>query len=211
MTSNRSDRWVAPAALLAALVAAQVATQIPFRGQALAQDPPAAVGMPVGAVIAWAGATIPEGWLLCDGRSLSAVELPELAAALGSTYGASEPGTFYLPDYRGMFLRGADHGAAQDPDRDGRTPQRAGAAEGDRVGSVQEDAVGRHEHEIFDDEHWVQIGVQRQLLGNQVMVLKVSNYMGLGVRPAPSASTSGAGQTESRPRNVAVDFIIKAR
>ncbi|MCX7290641.1 phage tail protein [Janthinobacterium sp.] len=71
---------------------------------------------PVGAVIAFAGATAGAameawGWMLCDGRMLDCASYPELYAALGYLYGGSG-GQFQLPDYRGCFLRGHDGGAS---------------------------------------------------------------------------------------------------
>ena len=59
---------------------------------------------PVGAVIAYAGATDTnleaQGWMLCDGRTLEAALYPELFAVLGYRYGGSAE-HFQLPDYRG--------------------------------------------------------------------------------------------------------------
>lgn len=40
------------------------------------------------------------GWLVCDGRSLSAVDYPELYSVIGVSFGGSE-GTFDLPDFQG--------------------------------------------------------------------------------------------------------------
>lgn len=46
-------------------------------------------------------------WLICDGDPVSKSEYPDLCLALGGTDCSSE-GTFNLPDYRGLFLRGLD-------------------------------------------------------------------------------------------------------
>lgn len=59
---------------------------------------------PVGAVIAYAGATDAnveaQGWMLCDGRMLEAALYRQLFAVLGYRYGGSAE-HFQLPDYRG--------------------------------------------------------------------------------------------------------------
>lgn len=82
--------------------------------------PPAGLGMPVGAVTAFAGpldgsagqgadgAAVLEasGWMLCDGRSLDCSQYPELFVVLGYLYGGAD-GFFNIPDYRGSLLRGA--------------------------------------------------------------------------------------------------------
>jgi microcystin-dependent protein len=51
---------------------------------------------PVGTIIMRANATIPDGWLLCDGRPVAQADYPALYTHLGSTYGATAP-NFNLP------------------------------------------------------------------------------------------------------------------
>ena len=64
-------------------------------------------GMPVGAVMAFAGSSAPSGWLLCFGQSLSTTTYASLFAAIGSAFGGSE-GSFSLPDLRGRVTAGKD-------------------------------------------------------------------------------------------------------
>jgi microcystin-dependent protein len=51
---------------------------------------------PVGTIIMRANTTIPDGWLLCDGRPVAQADYPALYAHLGATYGATSP-NFNLP------------------------------------------------------------------------------------------------------------------
>jgi hypothetical protein len=44
------------------------------------------------------------GWLICDGRSLSATVYAELFSIIGTTFGSNSMGTFKLPDCRGRTL-----------------------------------------------------------------------------------------------------------
>jgi microcystin-dependent protein len=44
------------------------------------------------------------GWLKCDGRSLSREEYPDLFAVVGTTFGANDSSTFKLPDLRGRVM-----------------------------------------------------------------------------------------------------------
>lgn len=66
-----------------------------------------------GMVSAYAGATPPTGWFLCDGASLLRADNAALFAVIGTTYGpGSSPGvTFALPDLRGRVAAGADAGS----------------------------------------------------------------------------------------------------
>lgn len=49
-----------------------------------------------GTTVYFYGSTIPEGWLLCDGSSVSRTRYPQLFEAIGYKYGGSGD-TFYLP------------------------------------------------------------------------------------------------------------------
>lgn len=64
--------------------------------------------MPVGTIIAYAGNTIPDGWHLCDGASLSRADYPDLFAAIGTIWGSSDALTFKVPDLTDRFPRGAN-------------------------------------------------------------------------------------------------------
>ena len=92
--------------------------------------------------------------MLCDGKLLNTEEFRPLFKAIGFTYGKeTRQGAtfFYSPDYRGQFLRGVT-GDAEDPDsRDPAWTERTamfpgGESTGNRVGSVQPDAIEEHTH-----------------------------------------------------------------
>lgn len=51
-----------------------------------------------------ASPNVPDGWLPCDGRTLSRADYPGLFAAIGVRYGAGD-GTFNLPDVRQRIPR----------------------------------------------------------------------------------------------------------
>lgn len=64
-----------------------------------------------GMIVPFIGATIPDGWLACDGSLLAAAEFPALAAAIGFRFGGAG-GRFALPDLRGAAPLGAGAVAA---------------------------------------------------------------------------------------------------
>jgi microcystin-dependent protein len=67
--------------------------------------------MPVGSVLPYAGVSLPNGWLACDGSPVSRAAYPELFSALGVTYGAGDGSTtFNLPDLQGRTAIGAGQG-----------------------------------------------------------------------------------------------------
>ena len=62
----------------------------------------------VGEMVAYAGATVPAGWALCDGALLPISDNEALFMLIGTTYGGDGQTTFGLPDLRGRMVMGAD-------------------------------------------------------------------------------------------------------
>lgn len=57
------------------------------------------VSAPTGAVMAFAGSSAPEGWLVCDGSAVSRTTYADLFAVIGTTYGSGDGSTtFNLPN-----------------------------------------------------------------------------------------------------------------
>ena len=107
----------------------------------------APVNFPTGCVLPYAGTTAPEGWLLCDGSTVSRTDYAGLFAVLGSTHGQGDGSTtFHIPDLRGRFVRGVDGAANRDPDKGSRIAANSGGNAGNNVGSVQDDATQGHRH-----------------------------------------------------------------
>lgn len=44
--------------------------------------------LPIGGIIVYTGATVPKGWLLCDGSTYNSLSYPALASVIGTTFGA---------------------------------------------------------------------------------------------------------------------------
>lgn len=64
-------------------------------------------GMPPGAIVVYAGAAEPPGWMFADGREVSRTLYPELFAAIGTMYGAGDGATtFNLPNLKSRFPLG---------------------------------------------------------------------------------------------------------
>lgn len=182
-------------------------------------SPPAAAEMfglvPVGAIIAWAGNIPPapssppgfdpesSGWLVCDGRSLPVADYPLLAGVLGGIYGSGGWGseeTFNLPDFRGYFLRAVD--LAQNVDVDPRMPARGGEENG--AGSTQASAMQTHTHGYS--------ALYSQIPGGSGSYQSLAPYTDSQQTSAPSVPASGGvSENETRPVNVAVFYLIKAR
>ena len=68
--------------------------------------PAAAVGVPAGVTTDYAGNTVPDGWLLCDGSSVLRADYPDLFIAIGVLWGSVDGTHFNLPDSDGKTVRG---------------------------------------------------------------------------------------------------------
>ena len=160
--------------------------------------------MPVGTVVPFAGAILPEGWLLCDGSAVNRALYPDLFAAIGTVWGIGNgASTFNLPDLRGQFLRGVDGSAEVDPDKNDRTAFNGGNA-GNNVGSYQADTLGMHNHSSIDYRD----GTFANGGGSGMDVLGYG-LLGNADIVRPINLTGDTGGNETRPVNAYVNYIIK--
>lgn len=74
---------------------------------------PTVAGVATGTIQYFAMASVPSGWLDCDGSAVSRTTYADLFAVIGEDYGAGDGSTtFNVPDLRGLFLRGVGtHGS----------------------------------------------------------------------------------------------------
>ncbi|HIE8685791.1 TPA: phage tail protein [Klebsiella pneumoniae] len=157
---------------------------------------------PVGVPVPWPTATPPAGWLKCNGASFSATAYPALAKAY--------PG-LVLPDLRGEFIRGWD---------DGR-----GADSGRKILSGQGHAFRDHAHNLqiwtggpTTSSNVSQTGFFAPLAtgGDGGIMNTDASPQGLpaGVRAIGTRSVTADNaaniSTETRPRNVAFNYIVRA-
>jgi microcystin-dependent protein len=177
--------------------------------------------MPVGIIIAWGGlsSSVPAGWMLCDGRPLSKTVYAELFTAIGTSWGSAGD-KFNLPDLRGRFLRGDDAGTGRDPDAKKRMPSKpGGSATG--AGSVQEDSLQNHAHDQSPHTHQFNSVYSPVNVASGAAITVWQGLVSLGVTESGNANILGATKyrtksrinagEESRPKNAAVNFIIKVK
>lgn len=80
------------------------------KGSAFQAVQPSAI--PVGVIEMFAGSTAPNGWLVCDGSTVSRKTYSDLFKVIGTTYGAGNSNTtFTLPDMRGRTPIGVGTGS----------------------------------------------------------------------------------------------------
>jgi microcystin-dependent protein len=96
--------------------------------------------VPPGSLLMFAGASAPDGYLLCDGAAISRTTYNILFAAISTTYGVGNgTTTFNLPDFRGRGALGVGTGA-------GLTPRTIGDAGGAETVTLTTDEMPSHSH-----------------------------------------------------------------
>lgn len=166
------------------------------------------VGPPVGSVQMFAGSSAPEGWLLCDGTTLDSVANPKYAAlftVISTTYGGTGAASFKVPDCRGVFVRGA---GSQTIGAETYTAT-LGASQNDAtaVNGLTVTAVGDHQHTTTNS------GTAGGGYTNPALRLtwtSDSSFINTYTTSANGAHTHAlTGNTETRPANIALNYIIK--
>ncbi|EGD6915685.1 integrase [Escherichia coli] len=145
--------------------------------------------LPVGVPVPWPSVTPPTGWLKCNGAAFSAEEYPELAKAYPSGK---------LPDLRGEFIRGWDDGRGVDTGR--------------AILSAQEWLTGSHCHYIRSWDAWSNTVLEpNDRQGDSL--LSTDNAVQEGAingRFNSQYRTEFSGGNETRPRNIAFNYIVRA-
>jgi microcystin-dependent protein len=169
-------------------------------------------GCPIGGGFMWFGLLdkIPANCRVCENQTLAIADFAKLNENLGGAWGTSG-GNLNIPDLRGKFPRGVDGGAANDPDRAGRTNPNAGGNTGDAVGSTQNDAMQNITGSISLPPAMSPAPTGAFSQGNLNStgdVLRGSNN-GRAYNFNSSSSSGVRTSTESRPKNVNVYFVIR--
>lgn len=156
-------------------------------------------GAPVGTIIFFSTPTPPDGWVVCNGQSLSRATYAQLFAVIGTSYGSNSSNSFRVPNLQGQFLRGWNPGPG------GNDPNRA-------FGTPQLDDFKSHNHGVNDGGH------QHSITGKGGSVVGGSYTLATTNADQPATTLSGwkankttanisiynNGGTETRPVNVAL-------
>ncbi|MDE9541123.1 tail fiber protein [Xenorhabdus bovienii] len=158
--------------------------------------------LPVGVPVPWPTETAPEGWLICNGNSFDKVRYPKLALAYPSGV---------LPDLRGEFVRGWDNGRGIDPGRSLLSSQNF--AFQDHYHTLPTSTgLGGGELEqgittVFSDAHAGNFALDTSVSGGNNAGLWNYNLF----RTYKSSTQGGfSSASETRPRNIAFNYIVRA-
>ena len=177
---------------------------------------------PAGTIKAFGGSSLPDGWLWCDGSTVSRTTYPDLLTAIDANWGhGNTTTTFNLPDLRGHFLRGVDNmdntvgtggGTANiDPNVAGRTAKYTGGNTASNVGSYQDDAFQFHEHKVYGSNNELRMQNLNITAGTTMLAQEFPTGGEIIAKDIMQASGHSAPliSEETRPKNAYVNYIIK--
>jgi microcystin-dependent protein len=165
------------------------------------------LGVPIGAILPFAGINVPVGYLLCDGSEQEKVKYQDLFDAIGNTYGIASlgVGTFKIPDLRGRFPLGRDNmdngtevpnatGGGGFTDSGGGTANRIPGTDGTTLGgnagaatnSLEIRNLPQHEHSLTPDGQPTK----------QYSVIRLDSTTVPGTSPGAGSGPTAPGQAQ---------------
>tara|TARA_R100000231_G_scaffold16138_1_gene17049 strand:- start:280 stop:1419 length:1140 start_codon:yes stop_codon:yes gene_type:complete len=180
-------------------------------------------GVPTGSVFCMAVVSVPTGYLECNGAAVSRTTYSALFAIIGVNYGSGNgSSTFNLPDLRGEFVRGVDRGRGVDSGRNVATSQGSQNASHNHSVSITTSTTSltgtiTKISETYASGGGGATGVftkgSSAQAGNTPSRVDSSPAGSVSIDASHNHSVSGntanQGGNESRPRNIAMMYIIK--
>ncbi|WP_252120485.1 phage tail protein [Symbiopectobacterium purcellii] len=164
---------------------------VPFDGTANITLP---LDLPVGSPVPYALSTPPAGWLQCNGQTFNKTTYPQLALAYPSGV---------LPDLRGEFIRGWDDGRDVDPGRSLLSAQNDAMQPITAKWVIDDMAAG-------GDINYPPSGALYIDSSERVNYDAVSTRARSGARGVFDSSLQTRTANETRPRNIAFNYIVRA-
>lgn len=165
--------------------------------------------IPSGSVQAFAGNSLPSGWLWCNGAEVSQTTYSNLYSAIGTIYStnrktAPSTGNFFLPDLRGCYIAGAGQPQATSFNFKITPASKS-------VGQFREMSVQDHKHTMIVHDGTINVqktGTNTTGVSNDADTEKSTAGLNYGDGSAFTSNTYiNAGETQ--PFNICMNYIIK--
>ena len=168
---------------------------------------------PVGSGRVFFGSSDPIGYFICDGRAVSRTTYADLFAIISTIYGIGDGSTtFNIPDLRGRFPRGRDDGSG--PDGDGSRTLGSTQTDGTRrTNTWTTNSAGGHNNHRWEgpwsnsDGNNGVVSILNAFSTNPARMGSIGTLTGAGGSHLDHGQTGG--DAETRPINLAINYIIK--
>lgn len=184
--------------------------------------------LPIGVIMIFPYKCAPDGFIPCDGRSLNKQEFKNLYELIGDIFGADAT-TFRIPDLRGKFVRGYDNSGIYDcnhPFGEYQEDAFQGHSHRTEWGELTVNGNGTHNHSLYGDSRsnieTSSGSISGGLLSSQYKDFTTGNRTssdGWHTHTLPEiilgdVCSNKYGKvrvsTETRPKNISLNFCIKA-
>jgi len=153
--------------------------------------------LPVGVPVPWPSATAPEGWLKYNGAAFDKARYPQLAAVYSSGV---------LPDLRGEFIRGWDDGRGADTSRGLLSPQ--GFAMQNITGALHSRSAPLTGGGAVVNAFGA-FALATNSGGSYVNLVGNNSASNADITTIDASRVASTAQ-ETRPRNIAFNYIVRA-
>lgn len=159
---------------------------------------------PRGTVQAYAFSAPPAGWLVCDGSALDALsphqDLRTDLINAGFPFGQDGSSNPFIPDLRGEFIRGADEGRGVD----------TGRVFGSSQTESTKDYYTQFDPNITQDFYMKRISTPTWTANRYAWDTSGDKHQSASSNRSIGLQVDILNDNEVRPRNVAMNYIIKA-
>jgi microcystin-dependent protein len=133
----------------------------------------------IGEILQFAGGSVPDGYLLCDGTAVGRAEYPELFDIIGTTYGPGDgSSTFNLPDFSGRVALGSSQS------------YQFGSTGGSSEATLSSSDIPSHSHVVPAHSHEDDIGAETPTLTHNVTSQCSFTYTRLNGTTSERSSTA---------------------
>ena len=147
-------------------------------------------GFPIGGITAYGGTVIPDGWLLCDGSTVSRELYSDLFKAVGTVFGEGDGSTtFALPNLSSKFIYGTSDAAT------------VGDIGGEETHALTIGEIPPHSHEVKGSSNNA---------GGYAVLGQWNGYASAAVSFS-SGSSGGSQPHNNMPPYLRIKFIIKVK
>ena len=154
---------------------------------------------PTASVIAYAGSSIPSGWLLCDGTAINRTTYSTLFAAISTVYGVGDGSTtFELPDLKGRVIAGKESS-------DTRLTSGGSGINGGTLGSTG----GTETHTLLTAEMPAHTHTQASRTNTGSASGAASSGSLTSASTSSTSSTGGDGAHQNTQPTIVLNYIIK--